>query len=365
MHDGSQVPYDMRENATAETDSGGQARNSAKRLKYVYTCTRCGCSVGSEKNTKRACSYSEHLKRCFSNCERDADYIECVLCEFVGVKITQHVKLVHGLSKEEYIEKYGSVICSASQKSYGATGNFDWVKRARERGEDLSEYFASTGEAKSKGILASSKAIEARRKNMSELNKRPERRKRSSEVAKLTSSRPEILAERTQNLKNWRDNNFEEFYEKCVTPMIGASPMNSGVIRQTKPEKVLHELLKNYPSYDFKYAQCIKSNSFQTLSKRKQVDFGDKKSKVYLEFDGIYHFKKFANEKILEKAVISDAALDEQIVVRGWTLIRISYDQFNGKVFNESCVNQLTEILTNPKPGVFKIGDAYKKELNV
>ena len=56
MHDGSQVPYDMRENATTETDSGGQVRNSAKRLKYVYTCTRCGCSVGSEKNTKKQSS---------------------------------------------------------------------------------------------------------------------------------------------------------------------------------------------------------------------------------------------------------------------------------------------------------------------
>lgn len=276
------------------------------------------------------------------------------------MKITQHVKQAHGLSKDEYREKYGPTICQTSQKKYGETGNFDWIKRARERGEDLTAIFAASGKAKSAAILASPKAIEARRRNMAELNKRPERRERSSQIAKETSARPEILASRTDALRKWRDDNFETFYEKCVMPMIGACPTATGEIRQTKPEQVMLELLKDRNDYDFKYAQCIKSNAFQALSKRKQVDFGDKKARVYVEFDGIHHFRRVMRDEMFEKTRAADNELNRQIELRGWTLIRVSYDQFNGKKFSEACVKSLFQILDNPKPGVFKIGESYK-----
>ena len=331
-------------------------------MKYVYLCTRCGANVGCTKNKKKSCSYSDHLKSCWPNGTSGIDYIECALCEFAGLKITQHIKQVHNLSKDEYIKNYGPTICKASQKHYGDTGNYNWIRRAKERGEDVSEKFSASGKAKSAGILASSRAIEARRQNMINLNKRPERREKSSQTAKKTSSRPEIIEARTEALRKWRTNNFDDFYEKCVMPMIGACPTAEGEIRQTKPEQLLLELLKNRVDYIFKYSQCIKSNSFSTLSKRKQVDFGDKKAKVYIEFDGIHHFRNVMSSEVLEKTQSSDASLDKLIEKRGWTLIRISYDQFNGKKFLESCVKNLSLILDNPKPGVFRIGEAYTKE---
>ena len=68
------------------------------------------------------------------------------------------------------------------------------------------------------------------------------------------------------------------------------------------------------------------------------------------------------HEEMLEKTRVSDLELDRQIEIRGWTLIRVSYDQFNGKKFNEVCMQNITQILDNPKPGVFRIGDSYEKE---
>jgi len=324
-------------------------------MNYTYRCTRCGRNVGHVKN---GISVSEHLALCFPQGVSGIHYVQCALCDFVGMKITQHVRLVHGVSKEDYQSKHGRLICENSSRNYGSTGNYDWIKRARERGEDLTERFAATGPAKSAGILASQKAIEARRKNMSDLNRRPESRLRSSEVAKETSRRPEIIARRTHNLRMWRQQNFEDFYEKCVMPMIGALEKLNGDVRQTAPEKVLQILLSGIEGYDFKYSQCVKSNQFSSLSKRKQVDFGDKSRRVYVEFDGVRHFRDFNGT--LKKTREQDEALDRHIIEHGWTLLRISYDQFVGKKFSETCVKSLFDILSDPKPGVFRIGKEYE-----
>lgn len=324
-------------------------------MKYSYRCTRCGRGVGEMKN---GISAAAHLEICFPQGVNFVDYVECALCDFVGLKITQHVKIVHGLTKDEYQSKHGRLICENSSRSYGSTGNYDWIKRARDKGEDLTERFAATGPAKSAGILASQKAIAARKRNMSELNKRPERRARSSEVAKETSKRPEIIERRTQNLREWRSQHFEDFYEKCVMPMIGALEKLNGDIHQTTPEKVLQNLLSGIEGYDFKYSQCVKSNHFSSLSKRKQVDFGDKSRRVYVEFDGVRHFRDFNGS--LKKIREQDDALDSHIIEHGWTLLRISYDQFTGKKFSETCIKSLFELLSNPKPGVFRIGKEYE-----
>ena len=97
--------------------------------------------------------------------------------------------------------------------------NGDWISRAKERGEDLTEYFEKLSCKISEGIMKSDSAREARRQNLSRLNKTQEFRERSSETAKKTSSRKDIQDKRSKQLAKWRENNPEEFYEKCTSVM--------------------------------------------------------------------------------------------------------------------------------------------------
>jgi len=54
--------------------------------------------------------------------------------------------------------------------------------------------------------------------------------------------------------------------------------------------------------------------------------------------------------------------LDAHVEAHGWTLVRISYDQFSykdGGRFSEACLRKLFELLLAPVPGVHRIGEAY------
>ena len=60
--------------------------------------------------------------------------------------------------------------------------------------------------------MKSDSAREARRQNLSRLNKTQGFRERSSDTAKKTSSRKDIKDKRSEQLATWRENNPEEFY---------------------------------------------------------------------------------------------------------------------------------------------------------
>ena len=192
-----------------------------------------------------------------------------------------------------------------------------------------------------------------RKQNMTKRNQSAEGRKLSSEVAKKTSSREDILQARTSRLKQWRNNNREDFYQKCTSKMHGCW--------HSLPEKKLGEILSTFSEYNFSANQTVKSPNFIQKSKRKQIDFADKDKRIYIEFDGIRHFKEIPGSDF---SIIrtNDENLDNHVIKNGWTLIRISHDQFEysrGGFFLEDCIRQLTSLLKQPSPGVHKIGIAY------
>jgi len=250
--------------------------------------------------------------------------------------LTKHLFRQHNLLKSEYD---GQTIAQELAETFSCIG--------KENGE-------GHGEAKSRGILASASARMSRHSNMIALNRSDEGRKRSSEAAKRTSARSDILKKRSERLKQWRDNNREEFYEKCTKKMHA--------VWHSKPEIVLFDTVKDIEGFNFRHNQVVKSSDFTNKSHRKQIDIADKTRRVYIEFDGMIHFSPIKGQHIFDTVQLSDEMLDRHIEKNGWTLVRISYDQFsyrNGGHFIDSCLQSLLQILKDPKPGIFRIGSAY------
>lgn len=258
----------------------------------------------------------------------------------------------HALSSSEY-QKLGHIVkCTASTKRYSEQNqkNCDWITRAKMKGDDLTEYRAKMGKAVSEAILSDPQERARRAAQMSANNKTHEARLKSKNTAKVTSARPEILAQRTANLARWRETHFDEFYEKCLLAMH-----NSWV---SKPELALLEVVKNHPDYNFTRNQCVKSKNFTAISKRKQVDIGDSDRRVYLEFDGILHFYSVRGDDIYISTQRKDRELDEHILLHQWTLIRVSYDLWKNEFSNE-CLKKLFQLLDDPQSGVFCLGAKY------
>jgi very-short-patch-repair endonuclease len=179
-------------------------------------------------------------------------------------------------------------------------------------------------------------------------------RKKASETAIKTSARKDIQENRAANLKKWRDQNPDEFYDKCTSKMSNCW--------RSKPEMMLFDVLKDIEEYRFKQNQIVKSDKFPTKSKRKQIDIGDKSKRTYIEFDGELHFKQTGLNQ-LDTVQEKDRLLDEHIIKHGWTLIRVGYDQFSYRKsdygFKKECLERVFEILDNPTPGVHRIGAVY------
>ena len=203
-------------------------------------------------------------------------------------------------------------------------------------------------------ISRSSEGREIRRQNMARRNQSDTARETSSRIAKVTSSRPEILERRSLVLKKWRENNAEDFYNKCTSKMHGRW--------QSTPEMRLGDLLREMSDYSFSYNQVVKSEMFTWKSKRKQVDYADKSRRVYIEFDGFHHFNDFKGNSS-DAVRVRDRLLDQHIISNGWTLVRISHDQFTysgGGKFLEECIEKLKKILRDCTPGIHLIGNCYE-----
>lgn len=267
----------------------------------------------------------------------------------------KHVHDEHGITSAAYKKEYGETVCSISHtiRSQTASNNCDWINRAKKRGDDLLVYRQKMSKSVKDAIL-SNPVERLRRSNLlKELNKTkiwtPEFKSMMTEKSKKTAARPEIIKRRTENLRHWRETHYDEFHEKCVKAMLNAW--------HSKPELALFEIVKRIDGYSFKLNQFLKSETFVNKSQRKQIDIADSKLRVYIEFDGPWHFKNINGK--LEEVCRMDNLLDEHIERYGWTLIRISYEQWDGKKFNEGCLKILFEALREPKAGVTKIGN-YK-----
>lgn len=249
------------------------------------------------------------------------------------------------------------MLCEKSKKKYEAIAqeNGNWIERSKARGEDISEYLDKMGNAVRESILSNPKERKRRAGVMADVNRSDVMRKKSSDTAKITSARPEILEQRSANLKKWRDDNPDEFYDKCTAKMLNTT-------WHSKPEILLFDIVICRQDYKFKLNQVVKSNKFISRSKRKQIDIGDKLRRVYIEFDGELHFKQTKLDQ-LDKVRTKDNLLNEHIIEHGWVLIRVGCDQFSYRKssygFKKECIERLLGILDNPTSGVHCIGDVY------
>lgn len=310
-----------------------------------------------------AYTHAQHVVDCLSKHVDGVDYVQCRLCDFVSARLAQHVEIEHGLSKGEYIAHFNCALMpSKVRDKYSACNkhNGDWISRRRAAGADLTEYRIKMGVAVSDSIM--SNPVE--RKRRSELCKNilmpiaqsDIGRERSREVAIRTSARPEVQAARTENLRRWRAEHFEDFYEKCLSKMHACW--------HSKPERLLFELLRGLDGFTFKHNQVVKSDDFENVSKRKQCDIADKAKRLYIEFDGILHFEPRRGQESFIQGQRSDVLFDAHIVKHRWTLIRIGYDQFkyrkhDGGYFLKPCLEALFKLITDPVPGVHYLGSAY------
>ena len=289
------------------------------------------------------------------------DYVECKICNACrGVNITNHVKIIHSMKKEEYIEKFGP--CNATKLKESLTAQAEGSrKRWKSWKEDESlegiEKRKEFGNAISKRIMSSDAERETRKNNMTILNKSDEQRKRSSDTAKMTSAREDVIKNRSQQLQLWRDNNPDDFYDKCIAKMHK--------IKSSLPEKLLYEKICEMFPEKFKNCQVIKRKGkfLDTKTSKRQIDIMNKENKIVIEFDGPCHFRSIHGKETLEKIKIRDKELNDVLVEENFVVIRISSDQFSYKTprgFNENCLAKVTKIVNNNIPGLYLIGDDYK-----
>lgn len=262
------------------------------------------------------------------------------------------------MEKKKYYEAYKMpTLCSKSENSYINSAKVKTpLERALNAGITKEEFYKKISVGVKLSIETNPDERIRRAKNRINTNKSSFMRNLASKTAKETSSRPEILQKRTDILQQWRDNNPEIFYEKCISKMLSGW--------QSKPEKILYEICKSFSGFSFKRNQTVKSNSFINKSKRKQVDIVDKEKRIYIEYDGPLHFKETSLKISLAEIQLKDKLLNEHILENNWTLIRISYDQFSYKAqghFIDSCLDSLKKILSSSVPGLYFIGNMYVK----
>jgi hypothetical protein len=279
--------------------------------------------------------------------------VKCALCDEVGSSLALHVRKIHNIDKKEYVKIHGPVLASASREKYSkaAEDNGNWITKAKERGEDLTEYWKKVSDGVRSAIINSPEERERRSKMLASLNKTDAFRKRASDTAKITSARIDIQQNRSGQLKRWRDNNPKKF--------AAISEKLFSVKRKSKPEMAIDRwLIENYEGI-FKYSQFFYSKTFKTVSSKKQVDFLSSDKIIVIEVDGPLHFKQSFDQfgKIREK----DIALSIYSIVNQKSLIRISFDcwaQSTGN-FSQSTLDKTKELIDNPIPGVHFIGKSW------
>jgi very-short-patch-repair endonuclease len=275
------------------------------------------------------------------------------------VKIVQHVKRVHGLSKEEYVVSHGPVLCDAGRATFSRTGrtNGDWIERRKSAGDDLLEYRTKMGAAVSATIMDDPIERTRRSKLMGDLNGRPEARRRSSETAKRTSSQSDVLARRSQQLADWRAREPEAFYEKCVKQMLS--------YRTTKPELAIRTFLQGtFPEMGFVGNQRLMSREHfhLTKSQKRQIDVMSKSHRIIVEVDGWLHFNEVKGWAKLDAIRAKDEELNLGAVRMGYALIRVSYDQWDDRTGepSDACKRRLIECIAVRSAEVSFIGDRFE-----
>lgn len=283
--------------------------------------------------------------------------VKCALCEEVGSSLALHVRKIHNIDKKEYIKIHGPVLASASREKYSKASeeNGNWIVKAKERGDDLTEYWQKVSAGVKSAILNSPEERERRSKLLGSLNKTDAFRKKASETAKKTSARKDIQQNRAAQLKRWRDNNRQEHYSRCTANMHKY---------KSKPEKILCSIVSSqYPDKNFINNKFIKDDSFLCVNKtgNKQVDIISFSVSIAIEFDGILHFKEIWPDS-LRKINMKDRLFCNYCIDKNITLIRVSLDTYSyksGQGFSQSTLDKLKSIIDNPTPGIHFVGKSW------
>jgi len=330
----------MVDNEEKNEHSDKFVRMSDYHNRPTFHCDYCGCNFRGKSmfHEENVAFFARHIEQCgirFSPEDEDETYVRCKICTLGSSRLKQHLRKEHNLSPEEYKQAFPGALTVSRQtsKNYGSTGNFNWIKRANDAGDDLSEYKEKMGKAVSAAIMSKPEERARRSRQLGINNQTPEARQKASDTAKRTSSREDILSARTLRMHTNRK------------PSI--------------PEKILFPILE---PFGFKRNQSIKDEvAFTTKTHRRVLDFFRKEDKLIVEFDGGQHFcDAFKN---FSKVYSSDEELNAWVDENQYCLIRISYEKFSYKThtFNDEALQRLFELIQNPTPGVHFIGDAYNK----
>lgn len=253
-----------------------------------------------------------------------------------------------------------SATSSKSRNRYSEVNksNGDWIKRKNKAGDDLSEYKTKMGNAVRASIM-SNLAERQRRSDLATKTigtwaRSDIGRKTSSDAAKLTSARPEIIVARTKQLRDWREREPEKFSELMLK--------NAGY-HPTKPELVTLDFVKSvFPDHEFKRNQRLMSREYfhMTQSQKRQIDIMSQKFKIIIEIDGFVHFRNITTWNQLKVVKKKDAELNHGGVMLGYTMIRIAEDQWNNKSeLNDVCKTKLVDAINRNDRKLNLIGESY------
>lgn len=187
--------------------------------------------------------------------------------------------------------------------------------------------------------------IQARMEKLNLDNLSPERKKIFSDTARKTSTRPDLLIKRAENLKKWREENPEKFAKSIEAAWKG------------QKLSLMETWLKNQIGWDSERIRCGKD--------QKQVDFV--KDNIWIEVDGYFHFfehkSNSENQYRLPTVQARDKMLNEECTKRGNVmLLRLSMECFHSSTgaMRLEIWDWVQTMLRSPIPGIWCLGKLYE-----
>jgi hypothetical protein len=251
----------------------------------------------------------------------------------------------------------------------------DGFRKSMERDpEKIKAIRLKAGKKISKTILSNGAERARRAKCLGDLNKTTEFRQKASETAIKTSARQDVLDNRTAQLARWRENNPtlyqdlvrenvkksqqwrkdhpEEYYQKCVVPLLSNW--------KSKPERSLLTYCKGLLG-DCRNFFLI-HESFSTKTKRRQIDIYSESKHIIVEFDGPLHFRPIFGAEDFESKKRKDKEIN--LLADKYCIIRVSYDCYFPKTdsFDQGVLASVKDLLLNPRLGLFLFGSKYGED---
>jgi very-short-patch-repair endonuclease len=177
-----------------------------------------------------------------------------------------------------------------------------------------------------------------------------EMRQAYSQSAKKTAARSDMQQQRTERLKNWRVANPEKL--DAIRAKAHASPKRSKMEMWLEPHLNEQGFIRN----------TRMSCGVDKIAK--QVDFIHKPQKIVIEVDGPWHFLPIRSSVSLRTIQQRDRLLEQEIMTRGWRLIRLSMECFrsgNGELVKPSLNELLNVIHDKSWQGILCYGSLYEQ----